>query len=360
MASENALGFLRAIAQGRAPAAVVLIAGPQPFLREYVLEAVRKRTTPEGFEYRPIQVGGNDGFAAVVSELEAPDLFAPKRLIACRVLKTFRDRGGGSGTDDESDGDGERTSGKGGGDDRALAAAIERMPAQLRLVVTYERDNAPAKMRRLVEKIGVVVSCMRPFENQVPLYVELFARSLNLKLSMNTVDLLIGRHGSDLAAIANAIAKGAINCGDRGKIAEADLDESGSSRIPDIFELAESVARGNPGETLALFDRAIETGRDPIELLAVEVIPMLRRMLVAASLIARRKGVGDIASALGLPATSGLLTRAVDGARRLGLAPLRRAHQRACELDASFKMGLTKERELAVAAMLVELIGGPT
>jgi hypothetical protein len=128
MASENALGFLRAIAQGRAPAAVVLIAGPQPFLREYVLEAVRKRTTPEGFEYRPIQVGGNDGFAAVVSELEAPDLFAPKRLIACRVLKTFRDRGGGSEVDDDSDGDGERASGKGGGDDRALAANATTLP----------------------------------------------------------------------------------------------------------------------------------------------------------------------------------------------------------------------------------------
>ena len=49
-------------------------------------------------------------------------------------------------------------------------------PRNSRLVLTYERDNAPAKMRRLVEKIGVVVSCMRPFENQVPLYVELFAR----------------------------------------------------------------------------------------------------------------------------------------------------------------------------------------
>ena len=356
MAAENALGFLRALAQGRSPAPVVLIAGPQAFLREYVLEAVRKRITPEGFEYRSIQVSGSDGFSAVVSELEAPDLFAPKRLITCRVLKTFRDRG--SATDDDSDGDTEQASAKGGGNDRALAAAIERLPPQLRLVLTYDRDNAPAKMRRLVEKIGIVVSCMRPFDNQVPLYVELFARTLNLKLSMSAVDLLVGRHGGDLAAIANAIAKAGINCGERGRIEEADLDERGASRVPDIFELAESVARGNPVETLALFDRAIEVGRDPIELLAVEVIPILRRMLVAAAIIARRKGVADIASALGLPATSGLLTRAVDGARRLGLGPLRRAHQQACELDASFKMGLTKERELAVGAMLVELISG--
>jgi len=79
---------------------------------------------------------------------------------------------------------------------------------------------------------------------------------------------------------------------------------------------------------------------------------------VAAAVMARRKGVAEIASTLGLPATSGLLTRAVEGARRFTLEPLKRAHRRACELDARFKMGLTKERELAVAAMLVELMTG--
>jgi hypothetical protein len=53
-----------------------------------------------------------------------------------------------------------------------------------------------------------------------------------------------------------------------------------------------------------------------------------------------------------------LLTRAVDGARRFGLEPLKRAHYRACQLDARFKTGLMKERELAVAAMIVELMAG--
>lgn len=357
MASDNALGFLRALAQGRAPAPVVLVAGPQAFLREYVLDALRKRLASDGFEYRALQVGGGDGFAAVIAELEAPDLFAPKRLIACRVLRTFRERSGGAETD-EADGSAQRSAGTGGGTESALATAIERIPAQVRLVLTYERDNAPAKMRRLAEKAGVVVSCMRPFDNQIPLYAELFARALDLKLSMNAADLLAGRHGGDLAAIANAIAKAAIGCADRGRIEASDLGEPGSTRVPDIFELAESLARGNAAETIALFDRAIETGRDPIELLAVEVIPLVRRMLVAAALMARRKGVAEIASTLGLPATSGLLTRAVDGARRFGIEPLKRAHHRACELDARFKTGLMKERELAVAAMIVELMAG--
>jgi DNA polymerase III delta subunit len=352
MAAESAFAFLRALGQPRAVAPVVLIAGPQAFLREYVLEMLRQRLARDGFKYRASQVGGGDGFGGVISELEGADLFAPKRLIACRVLRSHRERGGG---DDDTDSDG-RGGGSESGSEAALNTAIERIGAAVRFALIYERDNAPAKVRRVAEKAGIAVNCMRPFDNQIGQYVDLFARNSGLRLSMPAADLLIGRHGGDLAAIANAIGKAAIGCAADGKIETSDLDEAGATRIPDLFELAESLARGNPSETLALFDRAIQTGRDPIELLAVEVIPLVRRMLVAASMLARRKGTAEIASALGLSLTSALLNRAVDGARRFGLKRLERAHQRACELDAHFKMGLLKEREQAVAAMLIELM----
>ena len=354
MAAENALGFLRALGQGRDPTPSVLIAGPQAFLREYVLEALRQRLARDGFKYRTFQVGGGDGFAPVISELEGADLFAPKRMVVCRVLRSHRDRGG---AEDEEGDDGEGRSAAAGGE-AAFAAAIERLGPALRLVLSYERDNAPAKMRKLVDQAGTLVNCMRPFDNQIGQYAELFARNLGLKLSMSASDLLAGRHGGDLAAIANALAKAAITCGEKGRVETSDLGEAGLTRIPEVFELAESLTRGNSAETLSLFDRAIETGREPIELLAVELIPLVRRMLVAAALIARRKGVAEIARTLGLPPNSGMLTRAVEGARRFELDRLTRAHQRACELDAHFKMGLLKEREQAVAGMLLDLMAG--
>ena len=352
MAAESAFAFLRSLGQPRVVAPVILIAGPQAFLREYVLEMLRRRLARDGFSYRAFQVGGRDGFGATISELEGADLFAPKRVIACRVLRSHRERVGG---DDDSDGDG-RGGGSESGTEAALNTAIARIGTAVRFALIYERDNAPAKVRRVAERAGVVVNCMRPFDNQIGQYVDLFARNAGLRLSSAAADLLIGRHGGDLAAIANAIAKAAIGSAADGRIETSDLGEAAATRIPDLFELAESLARGNPAETLALFDRAIQTGRDPIELLAVEVIPLVRRMLVAASMLARRKGAAEIASALGLSPTSALLNRAIDGARRFGLRRLQRAHQRACELDAHFKMGLLKERELAVAAMMLELM----
>ena len=357
MAAENALGFIRAMGQERGIAApVFLIAGQQAFLREYALDALRHRLARDGFNYRAFQVGGSGGFGPIIDELEGADLFAPKRLVACRVLKSHRGR---SAQDDGVDGDessGEDARAGGGADEAALADIIERVGGATRLAVVYERDNAPAKMRRAVEKAGVVVNCPRPFDNQIAQYVEAFARTLGLKLGVDAADLLAVRHGSDLGEIANELSKAAIRCGGKGRVEVSDLSERGASRVPDIFEIAECVARGSAGEAIALLDRAIQTGRDPIEILGVEIIPLVRRMLIAASIIAKGKGMGEISRALGLQPASGLLTRAVDGARRMGFERLARAHRRLCELDAQFKNGMIRERGQALASMIIELM----
>lgn len=350
MPAENALVFLCALAADRAPAAVVVIAGPQPFLREYVLDRLRERLARDGFKYRSFQVGGGDGLREVLAELDGGDLFAPKRLLACRLLRSYRERAGGG----DEDADGRPTSDAGG--EAALAAAAERLSPALRLAVVCERDTAPAKLRRVGETHGVVVNCARPYDNQLAPYVDLFARNLGLKLASAASDLLTARHGGDLAAAANALSRAAITAGDRKTLDAADFGEPGATRIPDLFELADAIARGNANESLALFDRAIQTGRDPIELLAVEIIPLLRRMLVAAAMLAARKGPPMIAGALGLAPQSTMVARAVEGARSFGLERLGAAHRRACQLDERLKTGLIKERDAAVAGLLVDLL----
>ncbi len=155
---------------------------------------------------------------------------------------------------------GEGSEGRDGGsaDEAAFGAALERVGGPVQVAIVYERDNAPAKIRRVVEKLGIVINCLRPYDNQVGQYAEVFAKNLGLKLSFDAVDLLVARHGSDLAAIHNALAKAAITKSDSSKVEVADLGGGGGpSRIPELFELAESIARGRPGEALTLFDRAI-------------------------------------------------------------------------------------------------------
>ncbi len=349
MPVENALAFLRTLRRDALPAAVTVIAGPQPFLREYCLDQLRARLGQAGYKYRSFQLGAGATIDPILNELGAADLFASKRLVVCRILRSYRERGGSAEEDTEG-----RTSDAGA--EVALIAAIERLGSGVNLAIVCERDTAPAKIRRVVEQHGTVVNCMRPFDNQIGQYVELFARNIGSRIAPDAVDLLVTRHGSDLSAIANALDRAAIAVDEGKALQAAEFGANGRSRVPDLFELAEAIASGDTNETLALFSRAIQTGRDPIEMLAVEVIPLLRRMLVAAAILAVRKGPPAVASALGMPPSSAMVTRAVDGARRFGLTRLRAAHHRACHLDERFKMGLIKERESAVAGMLLDLM----
>ncbi len=349
MPNETPLLFLRSLARTSSPPNAIAVAGPQAFLREYVLDAFRGRFAREDFQYRSCQLGGADGFDTALRELDGADLFAPKRLLACRLLRSYRER---ASADDEN-GDGPAAAS--GGGEAALVGALERLAPSIRLALICDRDTVPAKLRRAIEQRGTVINCARPFDNQLSQYAELFARDTGRKLAPAATDLLITRHGGDLNAIANSIRRAALTI--EGETLEAKaFDESGALHVPELFELADALARGNANETLALFGRAIQIGRDPMEMLAVEIIPLVRRMLSAAALLETRKGSAAIAGALGLPPQSSMVTRAIDGARKFGLAGLRAAHQRACELDEQFKMGLIKERENAVAQLILDLM----
>ncbi len=353
MPLETALAYLRGASGERRIPPVVVIFGPHAFLREYVFDSIVRRLIADGCKYRSFYLGSGDDYGAVLNELSAPDLFAPRRVIACRILKSRRDRAEtAAGTDAEA-GD-TRASGS-GGSEAALAAAIETAHGPGNLILLYEKDNAPAKIRRAAEKPALLVNCMRPFDNQIEQYVSAFAQSLGLRMSPAAMDLIISRHGGDLAAIANVLGKVTIFTEPGAAVQPGDLDE-GARRMPEAFELAESVARGRTSAALAQLGRALALGREVFEILAVEIIPMMRRMMIAASMMASRRSPGDVAAALGLPPQSGLATRAIEGARRFGLARLERAYWRACAMDAGFKDGTIKEREQALAGLLLDLM----
>src|SRR5271163_2143791 len=204
MAVETALSILRAGDRATLAPAIV-ISGAHAFLREYVFDTVRRRMLRQGMKYRGFQVGGAEGFDAVLAELREADLFAPVRVVGCRVLRSHR---GGAEQDDNDEGaasGGSRSGGEG-----ALAAALETMRGPGALIAIYERDAAPAKIRRAVEQGGLAINCPRPYDNHLTQFTEAFARGQDLRLGPGVAELLVSRHAGDLAAIANTLAKAAI------------------------------------------------------------------------------------------------------------------------------------------------------
>src|SRR5258708_27520462 len=275
MPLENALGYLRGAASRKLPP-VIVIFGPHAFLREHVLDSVVRTALKDGCQYRGFQIGAGDDYGALLNELRAPDLFAPKLVVACRILRSRRER-----NDDAEPAD-SRSSGS-GGNEAALIAAIENARGPGYLILLYEKDNAPAKVRRAAEKSAILVNCMRPFDNQIEQYVRIFAQSLGLKLAPAALDMLVARHGGDLAAVANALAKGTIFANPGQAVQLAGLDEQGARRMPGTFELSESLSRGRAATTLAQLGKAVALGRDVFEVLRVEISPTMRRMVIRAS-----------------------------------------------------------------------------
>jgi DNA polymerase III delta subunit len=352
MPADSALAFLKSIDSRKTLPPAALIFGPHGYLREYVLGAIAGRLGEDGFQYRSFQVGAGDDFSRVLEEIGGADLFASKRLIVCRMLRSRRERETADDSGDASGSEGGAANGE-----AALAAAIESAAGPNHLVVIAEREAAPARLRRAAERSALMLNCARPFDNQISDYADAFAARRGLRLGPGVAEFLATRHGGDLAAISNAIDKAAIFCDPARPVSSEDLDDPVSRRMPGIFEIAESLGRGRTGQALAQIDRAVALGRDPIEILAVEIIPVMRRMMTAASMLARRRGTAEIATALGLHPASALATRAIEGARRFGFIRIERAYRRASELDAGFKRGAIKERAEAVASLVLELMG---
>jgi DNA polymerase III delta subunit len=352
MAVDTVLSILRAGDRATLAPAIV-ISGPHAFLREYIFDIVRRRMLQQGMKYRGFQVGGADGFDAMLAELREADLFAPVRVVGCRVLRSHR--GGDQGDDDDSPSSGTARSGAGGGE-AALAEALETMRGPGALIVVYERDTAPAKVRRAAEQGGLAINCPRPYDNQLTQFAEAFARVQDLRLGRGVADLLISRHAGDLSAIANTLAKAAIHREPGATLSPADLGDPAAAKIPDLFELAETLSNGRAAAALATLGRAFAAGRDPFELLAVEIAPVMRRMMLAASMAAHKRSAPQIAAALGMSPSSPLAMRAIEGARRFGMPRLTAAYRRVAQLDADFKNGRIKEREEALAGMLLELM----
>ncbi len=350
MPSDTVLNVLSGLAGQRALAPVILIAGQNAFLREYVLGALTRRLSAEGFSYRSIQVSAAADLSALVDELGGADLFASKRMIACRVLRSYRERAGADDSAGEDNGPSAR------GTDSAIAEIIAQAKPPNHLLMLYERDNAPAKVRRAAETAGLVINCPRPFDNQLPRYAQLFAQAEGLAISTRAAETLVSRHGGDLGALANVLSRLAITAEPGATIDVGDLNESGSARLPELFEIAESLAAGRAAASIAQLSRALASGRDPVEILSVEIVPALRRMMTAAAMLAQRKGTPEIAAAMGFGPSSPLAARAIEGARRFGLARLTGIYQRAAALDTDFKNGRIKGRAEALSALVLDLM----
>ena len=260
------------------PAPVVLLSGPEQFLADSATRLLRDRLRAEdpGLEVSDIAA---DAYApGELITLASPSLFGEARLI--------------------------RVSGAERCTDAFLDEAIAYLDAPADDTVVLIRHGGGVRGKRLLDAIragtggAIEVGCAEIKGDQARAeFVSAQARTAGRRIAPGAVRGLVSAFGGDLGELAGAVQQLIDDV--EGEISEAEVARYYSGRIETTaFDVADAALAGRAGDALVLLRHALDSGADPVP--------------VVAAFAMKLRGMAKVASATG---GSGAL------AGRLGMAP---------------------------------------
>src|SRR5262249_44650802 len=97
-------------------------------------------------------------------------------------------------------------------------------------------------------------------------------------------ELLVNLIGADMGQLDQELTKLALYVGPADRIDSGDVDKLvGCSRAENTWKIFDAIAQGQPAEALAILDRALDQGEEPIRILGAFSM-QLRRLAQAARL----------------------------------------------------------------------------
>jgi len=312
----DCLDFLnRAAKVGRK--SVFAVTGEEPFLRDQALAAIRRLALGESDEEMGVTLldGAVATQADVVDELATLPLLAPHRLVQVDpadpflAVKECRD---------------------------AVDSYLDHPNPSATLVLVTKKWNRSHRLAKRVEKLGCRIECRPVRERDMPRWLVQQAKAAYGKKLLAGASRLLGDLvGADMSRGDSELGKLAAYVGDRGQIADADVEAVGvGSRMRTIWQLMDSVADGRMGDALAVLDRLLTTGSNPVAVLA-GLAWQVRRMVRAACLLEAGRSRSQICGEVGVPPyVADTFLRRVQG---YGRERLRAGYRRLLDADLAAK-----------------------
>jgi DNA polymerase-3 subunit delta len=222
------------------------------------------------------------------------------------------------------------------------------------LLVAAGADRRSAGLRILPE--GDQVEVRAPAGRAVLGWLRERARGAGLDLAPDAAQALVDLVGEDLGRLATELEKAALFAtGDRRVSEDAVRALAGQTRARQYWELTQALEEARRPDALRLTAELLESGDEPLILLAW-VVGYLRdvwRVLPAATAGA---DVRDVARALPRRRPDFAVERLAARARVVGLRGLSRAVERCFEVEQALKTGAGSPRTL-LACLVAELAG---
>jgi DNA polymerase-3 subunit delta len=260
----DSLTFLDRVSKAK-PQPVYVVHGDEAFLKRQVLAALKVLVLgPEDDFGASVYAGDKAVYATVYDDLQTRPFLGSRRLVVVENADPFVTR--------------ERT-------------RLERYVAEPAetgvLVLDVSSWPATTRLAKLVPDAATLV-CKTPSAQSLPGWcADWCAARHGKQLPTAAARLLVDLVGTDMGMLDQELAKLAVYAGDASRIETADVDKLvGNSREEKTWQIFDLIGGGRSGEALALLDRLLDQGEEPMRLLGAFSV-QLRRLAQIARLNAQ-------------------------------------------------------------------------
>ncbi|MCB0392138.1 MAG: DNA polymerase III subunit delta [Bdellovibrionales bacterium] len=148
-------------------------------------------------------------------------------------------------------------------------------------VLVANKVDKRKKYYKACLKMGQIIELKKPYENQVPAWIDYIAYNHQLSLTRPAIDLLHQLVGNQLAELNSEMAKLKQFVGDKKEVNDQDVLKVVSRvRIDSIFDLTEAIGKKDRAKALTYLANLLDHGQN--ELAALSLI--LRHLRIIGSL----------------------------------------------------------------------------
>jgi DNA polymerase III subunit delta len=320
----------------RAPRAKVqpiyVLSGDEDFLKRQVLAALQTLVLGSESDSFGLSSHASDKatWSAVHDELETLPFLSPRRLVvvenADAFVSLYR---------------------------AALEKYFEKPSTSGVLVLNVKTWTATTRLAKLLDN-AATITCKAPAAHRLPEWCVRRAETAHGKqLTADAARLLVDLVGAEMGQLDQELAKLAVYVGEGKRIDATAVDRLvGSSREENTWKIFDAIAGGRSGEALAILDRALDQGEQPIRILGAFSM-QLRRLAQAYRLTQQGRSLSAAMEELGVPPFSqrGLEQQL----RHLGRRRAERLYDWLLEIDQGLKGGSQLPERLLLERLVVGL-----
>lgn len=231
------------------PSSVYVLCGDENFLVEESVNLLKSKVLDDSsvdFNYNSFIAGEASG-ADIRDAVEMLPMMARRRMVLLRGAESLKEK-----------------------DWEALYDVIERPVDSTVFVLACENLDKRKKPYKKLAKASVWVDLARPYENQMPQWIEYLCFRQGVKVTREAISLLLQFVGANLTELNNEIQKLKSFIGDRDEITENDvLQVVSRSRVDRIFDLTDAIGSRDKAKALTVLANLLEYGQSEVGAVAL-------------------------------------------------------------------------------------------